>query len=69
DEVPFWLNGYVNKQKNYRIWSEANPQVSCGSNTTAQHVTQLVPQSTMERLMPGDRLISRFGPREWLQRS
>ncbi|GFW48337.1 uncharacterized protein TNCV_1109001 [Trichonephila clavipes] len=26
DEAPFWLNGYVNKQ-NYRIWSEANPQV------------------------------------------
>ncbi|GFS86104.1 DUF4817 domain-containing protein [Trichonephila clavipes] len=26
DKVPFWLNGYVNKQ-NCRIWSEANPQV------------------------------------------
>ncbi|GFX74341.1 DUF4817 domain-containing protein [Trichonephila clavipes] len=26
DRVPFWLNGYVNKQ-NCRIWSEANPQV------------------------------------------
>ncbi|GFU27885.1 hypothetical protein TNCV_449861 [Trichonephila clavipes] len=26
DEEPFWLNGYVNKQK-CRIWSEANPQV------------------------------------------
>ncbi|GFX66336.1 DUF4817 domain-containing protein [Trichonephila clavipes] len=26
DEVHFWLNGYVKKQ-NYRIWSEANPQV------------------------------------------
>ncbi|GFV47495.1 hypothetical protein TNCV_5071631 [Trichonephila clavipes] len=26
DEVHFWLNGYVNKQK-CRIWSEANPQV------------------------------------------
>ncbi|GFU56364.1 hypothetical protein TNCV_3854391 [Trichonephila clavipes] len=26
DEVHFWLNGYVNKQK-FRIWSEANPQV------------------------------------------
>ncbi|GFU63661.1 hypothetical protein TNCV_4588661 [Trichonephila clavipes] len=26
DEAQFWLNGYVNKQ-NYRIWSEANPQV------------------------------------------
>ncbi|GFV09413.1 transposase [Trichonephila clavipes] len=26
EEVHFWLNGYVNKQK-CRIWSEANPQV------------------------------------------
>ncbi|GFT64863.1 hypothetical protein TNCV_2256841 [Trichonephila clavipes] len=26
DEAHFWWNGYVNKQ-NYRIWSEANPQV------------------------------------------
>ncbi|GFS93848.1 uncharacterized protein TNCV_5053161 [Trichonephila clavipes] len=26
DGAHFWLNGYVNKQ-NYRIWSEANPQV------------------------------------------
>ncbi|GFT27214.1 transposase [Trichonephila clavipes] len=26
DEAHLWLNGYVNKQ-NYRIWSEANPQV------------------------------------------
>ncbi|GFW16556.1 uncharacterized protein TNCV_2351801 [Trichonephila clavipes] len=26
DEAHCWLNGYVNKQ-NFRIWSEANPQV------------------------------------------
>ncbi|GFX81417.1 putative DD41D transposase [Trichonephila clavipes] len=26
DEAHFWLNGYFKKQ-NYRIWSEANPQV------------------------------------------
>ncbi|GFX57242.1 hypothetical protein TNCV_2965211 [Trichonephila clavipes] len=51
DEAHFWLNGYVNKQ-NCRIWSEANPQVYVEtplhpekSNKTAQHVTQLVPQS------------------------
>ncbi|GFV49482.1 hypothetical protein TNCV_4544651 [Trichonephila clavipes] len=25
-EAHFWSNGYVNKQ-NWRIWSEANPQV------------------------------------------
>ncbi|GFW52551.1 hypothetical protein TNCV_404791 [Trichonephila clavipes] len=44
DEAHFWLNGYVNKQ-NCRIWSEANPQVSCGSIKTAQHVTQLCHKS------------------------
>ncbi|GFT72264.1 uncharacterized protein TNCV_1801441 [Trichonephila clavipes] len=39
---------------------------SCGSNKTAQHVTQLVPQS---KDTFGDSLISQFGPVNWPQRS
>ncbi|GFW88740.1 hypothetical protein TNCV_4972331 [Trichonephila clavipes] len=43
---------------------------SCGSNKTAQHVTQLVPL-TIDLLKDtfGDRLISRFGPVNWPPRS
>ncbi|GFW87939.1 DUF4817 domain-containing protein [Trichonephila clavipes] len=41
---------------------------SCGSNKTAQHVTQLVPQSIFKGTF-GDRLISRFGPVNWPPRS
>ncbi|GFX22581.1 hypothetical protein TNCV_2785161 [Trichonephila clavipes] len=46
----------------------------CGSNKTAQHVTQLVPQSIESkhnRLKDTlrDRLISRFGPVNWPPRS
>ncbi|GFU82508.1 DUF4817 domain-containing protein [Trichonephila clavipes] len=40
---------------------------SCGSNKTAQHVTQLVPQSMKDTF--DDRLISRFGPVNWPPRS
>ncbi|GFW33789.1 hypothetical protein TNCV_4052381 [Trichonephila clavipes] len=42
---------------------------SCGSNKTAQHVTQLVPQSMYLKDTFGDRLISRFGPVNWPPRS
>ncbi|GFY33207.1 hypothetical protein TNCV_1240581 [Trichonephila clavipes] len=42
---------------------------SCGSNKTAQHVTQ--PRATIDLLKDtfGDRLISRFGPVNWPPRS
>ncbi|GFU65895.1 uncharacterized protein TNCV_5011931 [Trichonephila clavipes] len=42
---------------------------SCGSNKTAQHVTQL--EATIDLLKDtfGDRLISRFGPVNWPPRS
>ncbi|GFT34835.1 DUF4817 domain-containing protein [Trichonephila clavipes] len=43
---------------------------SCGSNKTAQHVLQLVPQSIFFlKDTFGDRLISRFGPVNWPPRS
>ncbi|GFV30094.1 hypothetical protein TNCV_1107441 [Trichonephila clavipes] len=42
---------------------------SCGSNKTAQHVTQIVPQSDLLKDTFGDRLISRFGPVNWPPRS
>ncbi|GFU13004.1 DUF4817 domain-containing protein [Trichonephila clavipes] len=46
------------------LWAGGIIGPSCGSNKTAQHVTQLVPQDTF-----GDRLISRFGPVNWPPRS
>ncbi|GFV76004.1 transposable element Tc3 transposase [Trichonephila clavipes] len=46
-----------------------NGDRSCGSNETAQHVTQLVPQIDLLKDMFGDRLISRFGPVNWPPRS
>ncbi|GFU48879.1 short stature homeobox protein [Trichonephila clavipes] len=44
---------------------------SCGSNKTAQHVTQLVPHENCKLLKDtfGDLLISRFGPVNWPPRS
>ncbi|GFU09823.1 hypothetical protein TNCV_1292131 [Trichonephila clavipes] len=42
---------------------------SCGSNKTAQHVTQVVPQIDLLKDTFGDRLISRFGPVNWPPRS
>ncbi|GFV90224.1 uncharacterized protein TNCV_4379391 [Trichonephila clavipes] len=42
---------------------------SCGSNKTAQHVTQLVPTIDLLKDTFGDRLISRFGPVNWPPRS
>ncbi|GFU73180.1 short stature homeobox protein [Trichonephila clavipes] len=41
---------------------------SCGSNKTAQHVTQLVPNDLLKDTF-GDLLISRFGPVNWPPRS
>ncbi|GFV36293.1 hypothetical protein TNCV_2233401 [Trichonephila clavipes] len=41
---------------------------SCGSNKTAQHVTQLVPQSIYSKTL-GDCLISRLGPVNWPPKS
>ncbi|GFT93279.1 uncharacterized protein TNCV_2220381 [Trichonephila clavipes] len=46
-----------------------NGDWSCGSNKTAQHITQLVPQSDLLKDTLGDRLISRFGPLNWPPRS
>ncbi|GFX18259.1 hypothetical protein TNCV_4305601 [Trichonephila clavipes] len=42
---------------------------SCGSNKTAQHVTQLVPTIDLLKDTFGDCLISRFGPVNWPPRS
>ncbi|GFU22290.1 uncharacterized protein TNCV_4856311 [Trichonephila clavipes] len=42
---------------------------SCGSNKSAQHVTQLVPTIDLLKDTFGDRLISRFGPVNWPPRS
>ncbi|GFU62557.1 hypothetical protein TNCV_1313931 [Trichonephila clavipes] len=42
---------------------------SCGSNKTAQHVTQLVSLNDLLKDTFGDRLISRFGPVNWPPRS
>ncbi|GFV92354.1 transposable element Tc3 transposase [Trichonephila clavipes] len=46
-----------------------NGDRSCGSNKTAQHVTQLVPPIELLKDTFGDRLISRFGPVNWSPRS
>ncbi|GFV39165.1 DUF4817 domain-containing protein [Trichonephila clavipes] len=49
--------------------SEANPQISCGSNKTAQHVTRSSCPIDLLKDTFDDRLISRFGPVNWPPRS
>ncbi|GFT21174.1 uncharacterized protein TNCV_2582441 [Trichonephila clavipes] len=80
DEAHFWLNGYVNKQ-NYRIWSEANPQVYVETPLHPETLTELwfqqdgatchTARATIDLLKDtfGDRLISRFGHVNWPPRS
>ncbi|GFY22283.1 histone-lysine N-methyltransferase SETMAR [Trichonephila clavipes] len=73
DEAHFWLNSYVNKQ-NFRIWSEANPQVYVETPLHPEKLTELwfqqdgatchTARAPIDLLKDtfGDRLISRFGP-------
>ncbi|GFV18451.1 uncharacterized protein TNCV_4468871 [Trichonephila clavipes] len=71
DEAHFWLNGYVNKQ-NWRIWSEANPQVYVETPLHPEKLTVWcalwaachTARATLDLLKDtfGDHLISRFGP-------
>ncbi|GFV04000.1 uncharacterized transporter slc-17.2 [Trichonephila clavipes] len=78
DEAHLWLNGYVNKQ-NCRIWSEANPQVYVETPLHPEKLTVwcalwaggIIDRATIDLLKDtfGDRLISRFGPVNWLPRS
>ncbi|GFU84823.1 putative transposable element [Trichonephila clavipes] len=77
DEAHFWLNSYVNKQ-NCRIWSEANTQVPKLNNHDVQELwfqqdgaTFHTARATIDLLKDtfGDRLISRFGPVNWIPRS
>ncbi|GFV67416.1 hypothetical protein TNCV_733041 [Trichonephila clavipes] len=48
DEVHFWLNGYVSKKQNCRIWSEANPQVYV--ETPLHHWSMRISLQTLDHL-------------------
>ncbi|GFX46636.1 hypothetical protein TNCV_4037871 [Trichonephila clavipes] len=64
----FTVNGdrYRTTITNFFIPELNNHDVqSCGSNKTAQHVTQLGHNRFIEKDAFGDRLISRFGPVNW----
>ncbi|GFX05585.1 putative DD41D transposase [Trichonephila clavipes] len=77
DEAHFWLNGHVNKQ-NCRIWNEANPQLYVETPLHPEKLTVWCALWAGGIIGPyffkndegqhtfGDRLISRFGPVNWL---